>query len=128
MTVERQMEYLRGRQVAKERLVTLSDFDELLYKEHTFYQLFEYQGLPHQLSWTEGFYVDTLVYDFFCALVSTNKGPEVQMEVRGVQFVFPTVPQIDEQKTSEQDLWTLMSGNTSVVVGSNIKQNEFLLF
>ncbi|KAB1222977.1 hypothetical protein CJ030_MR2G020028 [Morella rubra] len=30
MTLERRMEYLRGRPVAKERLVTLSDFDQLL--------------------------------------------------------------------------------------------------
>ncbi|KAB1202407.1 hypothetical protein CJ030_MR8G004400 [Morella rubra] len=36
----------------------------------------------------EGFCVDTLVHDFFCALLSANIGPEVQMDVRGVQFVF----------------------------------------
>ncbi|KAB1220627.1 Mannose/glucose-specific lectin [Morella rubra] len=59
-----------GRPVAKERPVTLSDFDHLLYEEHSLYQLFEYQGFLHQLSWTEGFCVDTLVQDFFCALVS----------------------------------------------------------
>ncbi|KAB1200459.1 hypothetical protein CJ030_MR0G007199 [Morella rubra] len=55
MTLERRMEYLRGRPVAKERPVTLSDFDQLLYEEHSLYQLFEYQGFLHQLSWTEGF-------------------------------------------------------------------------
>ncbi|KAB1202223.1 hypothetical protein CJ030_MR8G001775 [Morella rubra] len=60
MTLERRMEYLRGRPVAKERPVTLSDFDQLLYEEHSLYQLFEYQGFLHQLSWTEGFCVDTL--------------------------------------------------------------------
>ncbi|KAB1203057.1 hypothetical protein CJ030_MR8G023484 [Morella rubra] len=54
MTLERRMEYLRGRPVAKERPVTLSDFDQLLYEEHSLYQLFEYQGFIHQLSWTEG--------------------------------------------------------------------------
>ncbi|KAB1220486.1 hypothetical protein CJ030_MR3G015739 [Morella rubra] len=43
MTLERRMEYLRGRLVAKERPVTLSDFDQLLYEEHSLYQLFEYQ-------------------------------------------------------------------------------------
>ncbi|KAB1226421.1 hypothetical protein CJ030_MR1G014131 [Morella rubra] len=43
MTLERRMEYLRGRPVAKERPVTLSDFDQLLYEEHSLYQLFEYQ-------------------------------------------------------------------------------------
>ncbi|KAB1223153.1 hypothetical protein CJ030_MR2G016454 [Morella rubra] len=49
------MEYLRGQPVAKERPVTLSDFDQLLYEEHSLYQLFKYQGFLHQLSWTEGF-------------------------------------------------------------------------
>ncbi|KAB1212246.1 hypothetical protein CJ030_MR5G025014 [Morella rubra] len=91
MTLERRMEYLRGRPVAKERPVTLSDFDQLL-------------------------------------------APEVQLEVRGVQFLFsadviadflncprpespcfPAVPLNDEQRTSEQDLWTLMTGKTSAV-------------
>ncbi|KAB1207604.1 hypothetical protein CJ030_MR7G022906 [Morella rubra] len=88
MTLERRMEYLRGRPVAKERPVTLSDFDQLLYEEHSLYQLFEYQGFLHQLSWTEGFCVDTVVQDFFCALVSVDRAPEVQLEVRGVQFLF----------------------------------------
>ncbi|KAB1224618.1 hypothetical protein CJ030_MR2G009973 [Morella rubra] len=91
MTVERRMEYLRGRPVAKERPVTLSDFDDLLYEEHTLYQLFEYEGFLHQLSWVE-------------------------------------VPLKDEQRTSEQDLWTLMTGKTSAVVGSIIKQSEFSVF
>ncbi|KAB1224449.1 hypothetical protein CJ030_MR2G016338 [Morella rubra] len=80
MTLERRMEYLRGRPVAKERPVTLSDFDQLLYEEHSLYQLFEYQGFLHQLSWTEGFCVDTVVQDFFCALVSVDRAPEVQLE------------------------------------------------
>ncbi|KAB1223247.1 hypothetical protein CJ030_MR2G006029 [Morella rubra] len=48
MTLERLMEYLRMRPVAKEHPATLSDFDELLYEE--LYQLFEYQGFLHQLS------------------------------------------------------------------------------
>ncbi|KAB1226548.1 Ankyrin-3 [Morella rubra] len=90
MTLERRMEYLRGRPVAKERPVTLSDFDQLLYEEHSLYQLFEYQEFLHQLSWTEGFCVDTVVQDFFCALVSVDRAPEVQLEVRGVQFLFST--------------------------------------
>ncbi|KAB1202813.1 hypothetical protein CJ030_MR8G024926 [Morella rubra] len=134
MTLERRMEYLRGRPVAKERPVTLSDFDQLLYEEHSLYQLFEYQGFLHQLSWTEGFCVDAVVQDFFCALVSVDRAPEVQLEVRGVQFLFsadviadflncprpespcfPAVPLNDEQRTSEQDLWTLMTGKTSAV-------------
>ncbi|KAB1219180.1 hypothetical protein CJ030_MR3G008353 [Morella rubra] len=80
MTLERRMEYLRGRPVAKERPVTLSDFDQLLYEEHSLYQLFEYQKFLHQLSWTEGFCVDTLVQDFFCALISVDRAPEVQLE------------------------------------------------
>ncbi|KAB1210058.1 hypothetical protein CJ030_MR6G004332 [Morella rubra] len=80
MTLERRMEYLRGRPVAKERPVTLSDFDQLLYEEHSLYQLFEYQGFLHQLSWTEGFCVDAVVQDFFCALVSVDRAPEVQLE------------------------------------------------
>ncbi|KAB1200816.1 hypothetical protein CJ030_MR0G006225 [Morella rubra] len=88
MTLERRMEYLRGRPVAKERPVTLSDFDQLLYEEHFLYQLFEYQGFLHQLSWTEGFCVDAVVQDFFCALVSVDRAPEVQLEVLGVQFLF----------------------------------------
>ncbi|KAB1223932.1 hypothetical protein CJ030_MR2G000633 [Morella rubra] len=147
MTLERRMEYLRGRPVAKERPVTLSDFDQLLYEEHSLYQLFEYQGFLHQLSWTEGFCVDAVVQDFFCALVSVDRAPEVQLEVRGVQFLFsadviadflncprpespcfPAVPLNDEQRTSEQDLWTLMTGKTSAVVGSIIKQSEFSEF
>ncbi|KAB1220351.1 hypothetical protein CJ030_MR3G009811 [Morella rubra] len=147
MTLERRMEYLRGRPVAKERPVTLSDFDQLLYEEHSLYQLFEYQGFIHQLSWTEGFCVDAVVQDFFCALVSVDRAPEVQLEVRGVQFLFsadviadflncprpespcfPAVPLNDEQRTSEQDLWTLMTGKTSAVVGSIIKQSEFSEF
>ncbi|KAB1202074.1 hypothetical protein CJ030_MR8G018167 [Morella rubra] len=147
MTLERRMEYLRGRPVAKERPVTLSDFDQLLYEEHSLYQLFEYQGFLHQLSWTEGFCVDAVVQDFFCALVSVDRAPEVQLEVRGVQFLFsadviadflncprpespcfPAVPLTDEQRTSEQDLWTLMTGKTSAVVGSIIKQSEFSEF
>ncbi|KAB1219452.1 hypothetical protein CJ030_MR3G001065 [Morella rubra] len=66
--------------VAKERPVTLSDFDQLLYEEHSLYQLFEYQGFLHQLSWTEGFCVDAVVQDFFCALVSVDRAPEVQLE------------------------------------------------
>ncbi|KAB1216259.1 hypothetical protein CJ030_MR4G020687 [Morella rubra] len=111
MTLERRMEYLRGRPVAKERPVTLSDFDQLLYEEHSLYQLFEYQGFLHQLSWTEGFCVDAVVQDFFCALVSVDRAPEVQLE-----------------RTSEQDLWTLMTGKTSAVVGSIIKQSEFSEF
>ncbi|KAB1206348.1 hypothetical protein CJ030_MR7G018878 [Morella rubra] len=82
------MEYLRGRPVAKERPVTLSNFDDLLYEEHTFYPLFEYQRFLHQLSWTEGFWVDTIVHDFFCELVSADRAPEEQMEVRGVHFIF----------------------------------------
>ncbi|KAB1221417.1 hypothetical protein CJ030_MR2G013141 [Morella rubra] len=142
MTLERRMEYLRGRPVAKERPVTLSDFDQLLYEEHSLYQLFEYQGFLHQLSWTEGFCVDVVLQDFFCALVSVDRAPEVQLEVRGVQFLFSTdvivdflncpqpespcflvVPLNDEQRTSEQDLWTLMTGKTSAVVGSIIKQS-----
>ncbi|KAB1224442.1 hypothetical protein CJ030_MR2G016331 [Morella rubra] len=146
MTLERRMEYLRGRPVAKERPVTLSDFDQLLYEEHSLYQLFEYQGFLHQLSWTKGFCVDTVVQDFFCALVSVDRAPEVQLEVRGVQFLFsadviadflncparePLFPggtPDDEQRTSEQDLWTLMTGKTSAVVGSIIKQSEFSEF
>ncbi|KAB1219930.1 hypothetical protein CJ030_MR3G009572 [Morella rubra] len=79
-TLERRMEYLRGRPVAKERLVTLSDFDQLLYKEHSLYQLFEHQGFLHQLSWTEGFCVDVVVQDFFSALISVDRAPEVQLE------------------------------------------------
>ncbi|KAB1220886.1 hypothetical protein CJ030_MR3G022598 [Morella rubra] len=141
MTLERRMEYQRGRPVAKERPVTLSDFDQLLYEEHSLYQLFEYQGFLHQLSWTEGFCVDAVVQDFFCALVSVDRAPEVQLEVRGVQFLFSAdviadflncprpespcflaVPLTDEQRTSEQDLWMLMTGKTSTVVGSIIKQ------
>ncbi|KAB1199781.1 hypothetical protein CJ030_MR0G013378 [Morella rubra] len=133
MTLERRMEYLRGRPVAKERPVTLSDFDQLLYEEHSLYQLFEYQGFLHQLSWTEGF-----AWTF-----SVDRAPEVQLEVRGVQFLFsadviadflncprpespcfPAVPLNDEQRTSEQDLWTLMTGKTSAVVGSIIKQKQ----
>ncbi|KAB1211952.1 hypothetical protein CJ030_MR5G023740 [Morella rubra] len=47
MTIERRLEYLRGKMVAKERPVMLSDFDDLLYGEHTFYQLFKYQGFLH---------------------------------------------------------------------------------
>ncbi|KAB1212892.1 hypothetical protein CJ030_MR5G010192 [Morella rubra] len=90
MTLERRMEYLRGRLVAKERPVTLSDFDHLLYEEHSLYQLFEYQGFLHQFSWMEGFCVDTLVHDFLCALVSVDRAPEVQLEVRGMQFLFLT--------------------------------------
>ncbi|KAB1211913.1 hypothetical protein CJ030_MR5G000974 [Morella rubra] len=105
MTLERRMEYLRGRPVAKERPVMLSDFD------------------------------------------SYYRAPEVQLEVRGVQFLFsadviadflhcprpetpcfPVVPLTDEQRTSEQDLWTLMTGKTSAVVGSIIKQSEFSEF
>ncbi|KAB1203115.1 hypothetical protein CJ030_MR8G008947 [Morella rubra] len=73
----------------------LSDFDQLLYEEHSLYQLFEYQGFLHQLSWTEGFCVDTLVQDFFCALVSVDRAPEVQLE-------------------------GLMIGKTSAVVGSSL--------
>ncbi|KAB1212808.1 hypothetical protein CJ030_MR5G011908 [Morella rubra] len=80
MTMERRMEYLRGRPVAKKRAVTLSDFDNLLHEEHSLYQLFEYQGFLHQLSWTEGFCVDAVVQDFFCALVSVDRAPEVQLE------------------------------------------------
>ncbi|KAB1208314.1 Serine carboxypeptidase-like 18 [Morella rubra] len=124
MTLERRMEYLRGRPVAKERPVTLSDFDQLFSR-----------GL-------RGF-VDAVVQDFFCALVSVDRAPEVQ----GVQFLFsadviadflncprpespcfPAVPLNDEQRTSEQDLWTLMTGKTSAVVGSIIKQSEFSEF
>ncbi|KAB1209109.1 hypothetical protein CJ030_MR6G015495 [Morella rubra] len=111
MTLERRMGYLRGRPLAKERPVTLSDFDQLLYEEHSLYQLFEYQGFLHQLSWTEGFCVDAVVQDFFCALVSVDRAPEVQLE-----------------RTSEQDLWTLMTGKTFAVVGSIIKQSEFSEF
>ncbi|KAB1205943.1 hypothetical protein CJ030_MR7G016923 [Morella rubra] len=74
------MEYLRGRPVAKKHPVTLSDFDQLLYEEHSLYQLFEYQGFLHQLSWTEGFCVDTLVQDFFCALVSVDRAPEFHIQ------------------------------------------------
>ncbi|KAB1220163.1 hypothetical protein CJ030_MR3G012014 [Morella rubra] len=76
------MEYLRGRPVAKERPVTLSDFDQLLYEEHSLYQLFEYQGFLHQLSWTEGFCVNVVVQDFFCALVSVDRAPEVARGAR----------------------------------------------
>ncbi|KAB1221241.1 hypothetical protein CJ030_MR2G020361 [Morella rubra] len=86
MTLERRMEYLRGRPVAKERPVTLSDFDQLLYEEHSLYQLFEYQGFLHQLSWTEGFCVDAVVQDFFCALVSVDRAPEVQLEQTRIDF------------------------------------------
>ncbi|KAB1216801.1 hypothetical protein CJ030_MR4G015415 [Morella rubra] len=86
MTLERRMEYLRGRPVAKERPVTLSDFDQLLYEEHSLYQLFEYQGFIHQLSWTEGFCVDAVVQDFFCALVSVDRAPEVQLEQTRIDF------------------------------------------
>ncbi|KAB1227479.1 hypothetical protein CJ030_MR1G028869 [Morella rubra] len=74
------MEYLRRRPMAKERPVTLSDFDQLLYEEHSLYQLFEYQRFLHQLSWTEGFSVDKVVQDFFYALVSVDRAPEVQLE------------------------------------------------
>ncbi|KAB1205588.1 hypothetical protein CJ030_MR7G017760 [Morella rubra] len=58
MTLERQMEYMRGRPVAKERPVTFSDFDSYF------------------------------VQDFFCVLVSADRAPEVQLEVQGVQFLF----------------------------------------
>ncbi|KAB1202659.1 hypothetical protein CJ030_MR8G020279 [Morella rubra] len=44
MTVERQMQYLKLRLVFRERPVTLSDFDDLLYEDHNIFQLFEYQG------------------------------------------------------------------------------------
>ncbi|KAB1200982.1 hypothetical protein CJ030_MR0G005440 [Morella rubra] len=110
MTLERRMEYLRGRPVAKERPVTLSDFDQLLYEEHSLYQLFEYQGFLHQLSWTEGFCVDAVVQDFFCALVSVDRAPEVQLEDIRAGFV-------------DADDW-----KTSAVVGSIIKQSEFSEF
>ncbi|KAB1228324.1 hypothetical protein CJ030_MR6G010348 [Morella rubra] len=127
MTLERRMEYLRGRPVAKEP-VTLSDFDQLLYEEHSLYQLFEYQ-------------------DFFISSRGLrDRAPEVQLEVRGLQFLFSAdiiadflhcprpetpyflaVPLMDEQRTSEQDLWTLMTGKTSAVVGSIIKQRECIV-
>ncbi|KAB1219941.1 putative disease resistance RPP13-like protein 1 [Morella rubra] len=80
-------------------------------------------------------------------VLEINRAPEVQLEVRGVQFLFsadviadflncprpespcfPAVPLNDEQRTSEQDLWTLMTGKTSAVVGSIIKQSEFSEF
>ncbi|KAB1221408.1 hypothetical protein CJ030_MR2G013132 [Morella rubra] len=80
MTLERRMEYLRGRPVAKERPVTLSDFDQLLYEEHSLYHSSSTKGFLHQLSWTEGFCVDAVVQDFFCALVSVDRAPEVQLE------------------------------------------------
>ncbi|KAB1203418.1 hypothetical protein CJ030_MR8G000567 [Morella rubra] len=83
MTLERRMEYLRGWPVAKERPVTLSDFDQLLYEENSLYQLFEYQGFLHQLSWTEGFCVDAVVQDFLCALVSVDRAPEINGSRRG---------------------------------------------
>ncbi|KAB1206917.1 hypothetical protein CJ030_MR7G008167 [Morella rubra] len=86
MTIERRMEYLSGWPVAKERPVTLSNFDDLLYEEHTLYQLFEYWRFLHQLSWMESFRVNTHVHNFFCALVSADRALEVQMKVRGVQF------------------------------------------
>ncbi|KAB1220454.1 hypothetical protein CJ030_MR3G009914 [Morella rubra] len=35
---------------------------------------------------------------------------------------------MDEQRTSEQDLWMLISGKTSAIIDSNIKKSEFLLF
>ncbi|KAB1226623.1 hypothetical protein CJ030_MR1G027494 [Morella rubra] len=114
MTLERRMEYLRGRPVAKERPVTLSDFDQLLYEEHSFYQLFEYQGFLHQLSWTEGFCVDAVVRHCRFLKLSPAREP-----------LFPDGTLTDEQRTSEQDLWTLMIGKTSAVVGSIIKQSEF---
>ncbi|KAB1212884.1 hypothetical protein CJ030_MR5G010184 [Morella rubra] len=82
MTMEKRMEYLRGWPVAKELPMMLSDFDDLLYKEHTLYQLFEYQGFLHLLLWVEGFCIDTLVHDFFCALVSADRAPEVQIKER----------------------------------------------
>ncbi|KAB1226284.1 hypothetical protein CJ030_MR1G001720 [Morella rubra] len=64
--------------------MTLADFDHLLYEEYSLYQLFEYQRFLHQLSWIEGFCVDTLVHDFFCALVSVDRAPEVQLETPNV--------------------------------------------
>ncbi|KAB1206519.1 hypothetical protein CJ030_MR7G000025 [Morella rubra] len=70
------MENLRGQPVAKERPMTLIDFDHLLYEEHSLYQLFEYQGFLHQLLRVEGFCVVTLVHDFLCALVSVDRAPE----------------------------------------------------
>ena len=91
--------------------------------------------------------MDVVVQDFFCALVSIDRALEVLLEVRGVQFLFSAdviadflncprpgslcfraVPLTDEQRTSEQDLRTLMTGKTSVVVGSIIKQSEFSEF
>ncbi|KAB1212592.1 hypothetical protein CJ030_MR5G022559 [Morella rubra] len=76
-----------------------------------------------------------------------NRAPEVQLEVRGMQYLFSAdiiadflhyprlethyfveVPLMNEQRTSEQNLWTLMTGKTSAVVGSIIKQSDFLLF
>ncbi|KAB1219358.1 hypothetical protein CJ030_MR3G001159 [Morella rubra] len=82
-----------------------------------------------------------------CHCLLRQRAPEVQLEVRGVQFLFsadviadflncprpespcfPAVPLNDEQRTSEQDLWTLMTGKTSAVVGSIIKQSEFSEF
>ncbi|KAB1205007.1 hypothetical protein CJ030_MR7G008322 [Morella rubra] len=117
MTLERRMEYLRGRPVAKERPVTLSDFDQLLYEEHSLYQLFEYQGFLHQLSWTEGFCVDAVVQDFFCALgIEHLKARGARRAVLILADViadflncplpespcFLAVPLTDEQRTSEQ--------------------------
>ncbi|KAB1203350.1 hypothetical protein CJ030_MR8G016495 [Morella rubra] len=75
-----------------------------------------------------------------------QESTEVQLEVRGVQFLFsadviadflhcpgprpllPAVSLMDEKRTSEQDLWMLMTGKTSAVVGSIIKQSEFNTF
>ncbi|KAB1226895.1 hypothetical protein CJ030_MR1G011764 [Morella rubra] len=77
MTLERQMEYPRGRPVAKECPVMLFDFDQLLYEEHSLYQLFEYQ-------------------DFFISSRGLRDFPETPC--------FPTVPLTDEQRTSELGL------------------------
>ncbi|KAB1226479.1 hypothetical protein CJ030_MR1G014061 [Morella rubra] len=68
MTLERRMEYLREQPVAKEHPVTLSDFDHLLYEEHSLYQLFEYQGFLHSSRGLRGL-VDAVVQDFFCTLL-----------------------------------------------------------
>lgn len=84
LNLETWMECLTLRPVARERRVTLFDFDDLMYRDHSLLQLFKYQGFLHQLSWTDGFCVDGLVRDFYCADIAERKGDELQLTKRVV--------------------------------------------
>ncbi|KAB1222750.1 hypothetical protein CJ030_MR2G026844 [Morella rubra] len=101
---------------ARERPMTLADFDKLMYRSSIAPLSLLKMKMRYscQCVMSSSLSSDVIVDYLVC------EQPETPC--------FPGTPLTDEERMSDQNLWTIMTEETSTCVGSLIKQSEFTLF